>query len=58
MQKLIKSHQSIYKILSENEILKITKGHNHVVILQKLTSNNPDVELVKVNAYTKFDKIL
>ena len=34
-----------------------SKGHNSVVNLQKLTCNNPNVDLIKVNAYVKFDQI-
>ena len=32
----------------------ITKANNHVVNLQKLTCNNPNKHLVKVNAYARF----
>ena len=46
-----------FKILSGNEILTINKGHNSVVNLRKLRRNNPNVKLVKVNAYAKFDQI-
>ena len=44
-QNLIKFHQFIHKKLSGNEILTITKGHNHVVNLQKLTINNQNVDI-------------
>ena len=54
MQNLIEFHQFVHKILSGNEILTITKGHKCVVNLRKLTHN---LDLVKVNAYAKFDKI-
>ena len=57
MQNLIKFHQFVHKILSRNEIFTITNGHNCVVNLQKLTYNNPNLDLVKVNAYAKFDQI-
>ena len=57
MQNLIKFHGCVHKILSGNKILTITKGHNCVVNLQKLTHNNPNLDLVKVNAYAKFDQI-
>ena len=53
MQKLIKLHLFIHKLLSGNKILTITKGHNSVVNLWKLTCNNPTLDLVKVNAYAK-----
>ena len=32
-------------------------GHNSVT-LQKITSNNPNLDLVNINAYTKFGEIL
>ena len=32
----------------------ITKGHIFVVNSRKWTRNNPNLELVKVNAYAKF----
>ena len=35
----------------------IIKGQNTVVNLQKLTRNNPNLDLVKVNAYAKFGLI-
>ena len=44
--------------MSQNKILMIIKGHNSVVNLRKLKGNNPNLELVKVNAYAKFDQIL
>ena len=43
--------------MSGNEILTITKDHNSVVNLQILKCSNPNLDLVKVNAYAKFDKI-
>ena len=57
MQNLIKFNQFIHKILSGNEILTRTKGTNHVVNLGKLRCNNPNLDLVKVIAYAKFDQI-
>ena len=54
-RKLIKFHQFVHKILSWNKILTITKGHSSVVNLQKLMQNNPFLDVVKVNAYAKFD---
>ena len=38
--------------------MTITKDHNCVVYLQKLTRNNPNLDLVNVNAYGKFYLIL
>ena len=57
MENLIKFHWFIYKILSGDGMLFITKGHNSIVNLHKLTHNKPDLDLVKVNAYAKFDQI-
>ena len=34
------------------------KGHNSVTNLQKLTGNNPNQDLVNINAHTKFSQIL
>ena len=34
-----------------------TKAHNSVVNLQKLTCNNPNLDLDEVNAYAKSDQM-
>ena len=34
------------------------KGHNSVKILQKMTGNNPKLDLVNVDVHTKFGQIL
>ena len=57
MQNLVYFYQFVLKILSGNEILTIIKGYNSVVNLPKLTHNNPNLDLVIVNAYAKFDQI-
>ena len=57
MQNLIKSHWFAQKIWSRNEILTIIEGHNSVVNLRKFRRNNPNLDLVKVNVYAKFDQI-
>ena len=65
IQNLIKLHYFVHKILIQNKVLIITKGHNCVVYsghncdvyLQKLTSNNPNLDLVKVYAEAKSDQI-
>ena len=57
MQNLIKFHQFVYKILSENEMLTITKGHNCVVNLQKWMHNSPNLNPVNVINYAKFGLI-
>ena len=50
--------QFVLKILSGNEILTSIKGHNSVKILQKMTGNNPKLDLVNVHVHTKFGQIL
>ena len=57
MQNLVKFHQFVLKILSRNEILTSIKGHNSVINLRKLTLNNPNIDLVNINAYAKFGQI-
>ena len=48
----------VLKILSGNEILTSIKGHNSVVNLRNLTLYNPNLDIIYVNVYTKFGKIL
>ena len=48
----------VLKILSRNEILTSIKGHNSVKILQKMTGNNPKLDLVNDDVHTKFGQIL
>ena len=55
LQNFIKIHQSIHKILSMNEISTSIKGHNPVENEQKIVFNHPNLHLVSINAYTKFD---
>ena len=50
--------QFVLKILSGNKILKSIKGRNSVKILQKMTGNNPKLDLVNVDVHTKFGWIL
>ena len=58
IQNLVGFCQFVLKILSRNEILTIIKGHNSVKILQKLTGNNPKLDLVNDDVHTKFGPIL
>ena len=44
-----------FVIIKQNKNLKSIKGHNSVT---KTTGNNPKLNLVKMNAYTKFGHIL
>ena len=46
------------KILRRNEILTIIKGYNSITNLCKMMCNNPNLDLVRSNAYTKFGQIL
>ena len=59
MQNLVKFHQLLVflKILSGNEILTSIKGHNSVKNLRKLMCNNPNLDIVNINASAKFGQI-
>ena len=48
----------VLKILNGNEILAYIKGHNSGTNVQKMTCNNPNVDLVNMNAYIKFGEFL
>ena len=41
-----------------NKFLAQIKGHNSGTNVQKMTGNNPNIDLVNTNAYTKFGEIL
>ena len=56
-QNLAKFHQFVLKVLSWNEILTSIKGHNSVKYLRKLTCNNPNLDIVNINAYAKLGQI-
>ena len=58
IQNLVGFCQLVLKILSGNEILTSIKGRNTVKILRKMTGNNPKLDLVNVDVYTKFGRIL
>ena len=58
IQSLVRFCQFVLKILSGNEILMSNKGNNSVIILGKMTGNNPKLDLVNADVHTKFDKIL
>ena len=58
IQNLVGFCQFVLKILSGNEIPTSIKGHNSVKILQKITGNNPKLDLVNVDVHTKFGPIL
>ena len=58
IQNLVGFCQFILKILSGNEILMSIKGRNSIKILQKITGNNPKLDLVNAGVHTKFGRIL
>ena len=56
LQNFIKIHQLVHKILSRTEISTSIKGHNSVENEGKILFNHPNLHLVNINAYTKFDQ--
>ena len=58
IQNLVRFCQFVLKILSGNKILTSIKGSNSVKILRKMTGNNPKLDVVNVDVYTKFGRIL
>ena len=62
IQNFVKFYQFNLKTLSGNEILNeiltSVKGHNSITNLRKQMCNNPYLDLVSINAYTKFGKII
>ena len=58
IQNLVKFCPLVLKILSGNEILRSIKGRNSVANLRNLTLYNPNLDLINVNVFTKFGKIL
>ena len=57
MQNLAKFYQFVPKILSRNKTLTSIKGHNFVKCFGEMTLNNPNLDLVNINAYAKFRQI-
>ena len=58
LQNLNIFYQFILKILSGNKILTSIKGRNSITNLQKMTGNNPNLDLVNINVHTKIGQIL
>ena len=56
LQNFIKIHQLVHKILRINEISTSIKEHNSVENERKILFNHPNLHLVSVNTYTKFDR--
>ena len=48
----------VLKILNGNKILAYIKGHNFGTNVGKIMCNNPNVDLVNMNAFMKFGEIL
>ena len=57
MQNLVRFHQFALKILSGNEIPTSIKGHDSLVIFRKFKHNNPNIDVVYINAYATFGQI-
>ena len=53
---VIKIHSLFLKIVRKTEILTSIKGHNSVENEQKILFNHPNLHLVNINAYAKFDQ--
>ena len=58
IQNLVKFCPLVLKILSGIEILRSIKGRNSVANVRNLTLYNPNLDLINVNVYTEFGKIL
>ena len=58
IQNLVRFCEFVLKILSGNKILTSIKSSNLVKILRKMTGNNPKLDVVNVDVYTKFGQIL
>ena len=50
----MKFYQLVLKILSGNKNLVLIKGHRSGINFRKMTSNNPKLDIVNINAYKKF----
>ena len=55
---MVKFYRLVLKILSGNENLTSTKGHNSVTNLRKMTGNNPKLGLLNIIAHRKFGQII
>ena len=51
---LVNIQSFILKILSDNEILMLFKGHNSVIIRQKWMLDNRKLDVVSINVYAHF----
>ena len=57
IQNLVRFCPFVLEILSGNEILTSIKGRNSVKSLRKMTGDNPKLDHVNVDVYTKFGQI-
>ena len=57
IKSLVRYCQFVLKVLGGNEILTSIKGNNSVKSLQKMTGNNPKLDLVNVDVHTNFGQI-
>ena len=57
IQNLVRFHQFVLEILCRNKILTSIKGHNSVKILQKMSDNNPKLDLNNVDVHINFGQI-
>ena len=55
---LVRFYQFVLEILTGNKILTSIKGHNCVKILQKMTGNNPKLDLNNVDVHINIGQIL
>ena len=58
IQILVKFCLLVLKILNRIEILILIKGSNSIANLRNLTLYNPNLDIIYVNVYTKFNLIL
>ena len=58
IQNLVRFCPFVLKILSGNEILTSIKGHNSVIFLQKMTGNNPKLDIVNVDVHIKLSMLM
>ena len=58
VQNVVKFCPFVLKILSRNENLTPIKGHNSVTNLRKMPGNNPNLNLLNMNAYIKIGEII
>ena len=58
IKKMVRFCQFVLKVLSANKILTSIKGQNSVKSLQKMTGNDPMLDLGNLDVNTNFGQIL